>query len=106
MTAFSPRRKEMLPPLPSTYCRCQSFRPTATISALAASASGEAKSFAGADPGEATGAPEGAPSPRTAHPCRRIRSRAVGVTIARGQSTSSVAPAATAASTSRADTTF
>ena len=45
-TAFSPRRIEMLPPLPSTYDRCQSFRPTAMISALAVSASGEAKSRA------------------------------------------------------------
>src|SRR4051812_47733593 len=41
ITAFSAMRYEMLPPLPSTYCRIQSLRPTSTISCLIFSASGE-----------------------------------------------------------------
>ena len=42
-TALGPMRKEMLPPLPSTYWRIQSLRPAAQISFLISSASGEEK---------------------------------------------------------------
>src|SRR5208283_1001291 len=56
-TSLGPMRQEILPPLPSTNCRSHSFRPTAQISFLMASASEVEKS-----PGFATDRGEGAAS--------------------------------------------
>ena len=67
-TSFGPMRYEMLPPLPSTYWRCQSFLPVATISALIRSASGELKSASAG--GDATGVPA-APAARPWRPSPR-----------------------------------
>src|SRR5665213_603547 len=108
----------MLPPLPSTNWRIQSFLPTAQISFLIASASGVekrrglaarvgaelAEALAGAGVFASAALPFPFFSRATLRCCRK--SRAEGVTTQFSAITTQVAPAATASCTSRIATTL
>src|ERR1039458_8317761 len=91
----------MLPPLPSTYCRCQSFLPTAQISRLMVSASAEKKMrLAGVSGPAAEG--DDAPPLETETPLAWSDSRAEGVRMVVADTRNSLAekPERSASSTS------
>src|SRR5208337_1597483 len=106
MTSLGPMRNEMLPPLPSTNWRIQSFLPMAQISFLTASASGVEKSFGLGAGRLAEGAAEEAGAeggqlqePWTiSMPARERKSRAEGVRMAPAAMEMEPAPAAFAVS--------